>query len=102
MRDDTEQRGFETSPAGNRSVMAAYTKKNLRSDVENQAPKFDMPSEMQTRFATGRRQRVAQFRRASGFGEARQRADHLDFSVVQRPKFVEIEILQRSETHGPP
>jgi len=30
--------------------MAAYTKKNLRSDVENQAPKFDMPSEMQARF----------------------------------------------------
>ncbi len=31
--------------------MASYTKKNLRSDVENQAPKFDMPSEMQARFA---------------------------------------------------
>ena len=30
--------------------MAAYTKKNLRSDVEDQAPKFDMPSEMQARF----------------------------------------------------
>lgn len=33
--------------------MASYTKKNLREDVENQAPKFDMPSEMQARF--GRR-----------------------------------------------
>jgi uncharacterized cupin superfamily protein len=31
--------------------MGAYTNKNLRSDVENQAPKFDMPSEMQARFA---------------------------------------------------
>jgi mannose-6-phosphate isomerase-like protein (cupin superfamily) len=31
--------------------MAGYTKKNLKSDVENQAPKFDMPSEMDTRFA---------------------------------------------------
>jgi mannose-6-phosphate isomerase-like protein (cupin superfamily) len=29
----------------------SYTKKNLREDVEDQAPKFDMPSEMQTRFA---------------------------------------------------
>ena len=31
--------------------MAAYTKKNLRTDVENVAPKFDMPSEMEARFA---------------------------------------------------
>jgi mannose-6-phosphate isomerase-like protein (cupin superfamily) len=30
--------------------MANYTKKNLRTDVENQAPKFDMPSEMEARF----------------------------------------------------
>jgi mannose-6-phosphate isomerase-like protein (cupin superfamily) len=28
-----------------------YSKSNLRSDVENQAPKFDMPSEMEARFA---------------------------------------------------
>ena len=28
-----------------------YTKKNLRGDVENQAPKFQMPSELQARFA---------------------------------------------------
>jgi mannose-6-phosphate isomerase-like protein (cupin superfamily) len=28
-----------------------YTKKNLRDDVENQAPKFGMPAEMQARFA---------------------------------------------------
>jgi mannose-6-phosphate isomerase-like protein (cupin superfamily) len=31
--------------------MAGYTKQNLRSDVENQAPKFGMPSEMAARFA---------------------------------------------------
>jgi mannose-6-phosphate isomerase-like protein (cupin superfamily) len=31
--------------------MSGYTKKNVRSDVENQAPKFDMPSEMDVRFA---------------------------------------------------
>jgi mannose-6-phosphate isomerase-like protein (cupin superfamily) len=31
--------------------MAGYTKKNLRNEVENQAPKFDMPSEMEARFA---------------------------------------------------
>jgi mannose-6-phosphate isomerase-like protein (cupin superfamily) len=31
--------------------MANYKKTNLRSDVENQAPKFDMPEEMDTRFA---------------------------------------------------
>ena len=31
--------------------MGGYSKANLRSDVENQAPKFDMPSEMEARFA---------------------------------------------------
>ncbi len=31
--------------------MGDYTKTNLRADVENQAPKFDMPSEIQARFA---------------------------------------------------
>ena len=31
--------------------MGGYTKKNLRSDVENQAPRFDMPSELEARFA---------------------------------------------------
>ena len=30
--------------------MASYTKTNLRTDVENMAPKFDMPSEMEARF----------------------------------------------------
>jgi mannose-6-phosphate isomerase-like protein (cupin superfamily) len=30
--------------------MRSYTKRNLR-DVENQAPKFDMPAEMDARFA---------------------------------------------------
>ena len=31
--------------------MTTYTKTNLKSDVENAAPKFGMPSEMQARFA---------------------------------------------------
>lgn len=31
--------------------MTAYTKKNLRSEVDDQAPKFGMPSEMEARFA---------------------------------------------------
>jgi len=31
--------------------MGRYTKRNLRSEVENQAPKFGMPSELQARFA---------------------------------------------------
>src|SRR5438093_12683147 len=31
--------------------MAMYTKTNLRRDVENQAPNFGMPSEMEARFA---------------------------------------------------
>ena len=31
--------------------MAGYTKKNLKEDVENSAPKFDMPAEMEARFA---------------------------------------------------
>ncbi len=31
--------------------MSGYTKKNLRQDVEDQAPNFGMPTEMQARFA---------------------------------------------------
>jgi mannose-6-phosphate isomerase-like protein (cupin superfamily) len=31
--------------------MANYTKKNLRADIENQAPKFGMPPELEARFA---------------------------------------------------
>src|SRR6266480_5763917 len=31
--------------------MGTYTKTNLRSEVENQAPNFGMPSEMEARFA---------------------------------------------------
>ena len=31
--------------------MGNYTKKNLRRDVENQAPNFGMPSELEARFA---------------------------------------------------
>jgi mannose-6-phosphate isomerase-like protein (cupin superfamily) len=30
-----------------------YTKRNLRREVEDQAPKFDMPSDMSARFARG-------------------------------------------------
>ena len=30
--------------------MSGYTKKNLRQDVENQAPKFGMPEELEARF----------------------------------------------------
>jgi mannose-6-phosphate isomerase-like protein (cupin superfamily) len=36
---------------GNPFAMGSYTKANLRSEVENQAPKFDMPSEMEAHFA---------------------------------------------------
>jgi mannose-6-phosphate isomerase-like protein (cupin superfamily) len=42
---------FKSRRGGNRHAMGSYTKKNLRTDVENQAPKFDMPSEMEARFA---------------------------------------------------
>jgi len=31
--------------------MSDYTKTNLKADVENQAPKFGMPAELQARFA---------------------------------------------------
>jgi mannose-6-phosphate isomerase-like protein (cupin superfamily) len=31
--------------------VGSYTKTNLRRDVEDQAPNFDMPSEMEARFA---------------------------------------------------
>ena len=30
--------------------MGGYTKKNLKTDVEDSAPKFDMPDDMQARF----------------------------------------------------
>ena len=33
--------------------MSAYTKKNLRSDVEDQAPSFDMPEGLEARFGRG-------------------------------------------------
>ena len=33
--------------------MSGYTKKNLKEDVENAAPKFGMPDELQARFARG-------------------------------------------------
>jgi mannose-6-phosphate isomerase-like protein (cupin superfamily) len=33
--------------------MTGYTKKNLRSDVENASPKFGMPPELEARFARG-------------------------------------------------
>ena len=39
--------------AGRIAGMPGYTKKNLKQDVENAAPKFDMPEEMEARF--GRR-----------------------------------------------
>ena len=32
-------------------TVGGYTKVNLREDVENQAPKFDMPKELEARFA---------------------------------------------------
>ena len=31
--------------------MSSYTKKNIKEDVENQAPKFGMPDELEARFA---------------------------------------------------
>jgi mannose-6-phosphate isomerase-like protein (cupin superfamily) len=31
--------------------MSGYTKANLKNEVENAAPKFDMPAEMEARFA---------------------------------------------------
>ena len=42
---------FESSHGGYRRAMGDYTKANLRDDVDDQAPKFGMPSEMQARFA---------------------------------------------------
>ena len=36
---------------GYKQPVTAYTKKNLRSEVEDQAPRFGMPREMQARFA---------------------------------------------------
>jgi mannose-6-phosphate isomerase-like protein (cupin superfamily) len=44
------ERGFRRRRDGNKHPVG-YTKTNVRKDVENQAPKFDMPSEMEARFA---------------------------------------------------
>jgi mannose-6-phosphate isomerase-like protein (cupin superfamily) len=43
--------GFKLRNAAIVLPMGNYTKKNLRNEVEDQAPKFDMPSEMEARFA---------------------------------------------------
>ena len=42
---------FGSALSGHHQHVGDYTKTNLRADVEDQAPKFDMPSEMQARFA---------------------------------------------------
>ena len=42
---------METWDSGNGFTMGSYTKKNLRGEVDNQAPNFGMPSEMEARFA---------------------------------------------------
>src|SRR5438132_10170552 len=45
------RRRLKRAHRGNHCAMGSYTKKNLRSEVENQAPKFDMPAELEARFA---------------------------------------------------
>jgi mannose-6-phosphate isomerase-like protein (cupin superfamily) len=51
--------------------MSSYTKKNLKEDVENQAPKFGMPAEMEARFARrtlgGETLGLSQMKLAPGF-----------------------------------
>jgi mannose-6-phosphate isomerase-like protein (cupin superfamily) len=51
--------------------MGSYTRKNLRKDVEDQAPRFGMPSEMQARFGRtpldGRTLGLSLFTLAPGF-----------------------------------
>ena len=43
--------GSFKSQTGQSFRMANYTKKNLRTEVENQAPNFGMPAELEARFA---------------------------------------------------
>jgi mannose-6-phosphate isomerase-like protein (cupin superfamily) len=51
--------------------MGSYTRKNLRKDVEDQAPRFGMPAEMQARFGRtpldGRTLGLSLFTLAPGF-----------------------------------
>src|SRR4029077_21254549 len=65
---------------------------------ENQVDAF----EMEARFAAVFRECLAQFRCVGRPGETGQRPNHLNFSVVEHAEFVEIEILQRPETHVSP
>ena len=44
------RRGFRSRGGGHHLSMSTYTKTNL-NEVENQAPKFGMPSELEARFA---------------------------------------------------
>ena len=51
--------------------MSNYTKKNVKSDVEDSAPKFGMPAEMEARFArtalAGETLGLSHFKLAPGF-----------------------------------
>src|SRR5262245_66537938 len=44
-------RRFHSPADGHNRQMGGYTKTNLRTDVENQAPNFGMPRELEARFA---------------------------------------------------
>ena len=55
--------------------------------------------EVETRFVAVLRQRFLQFRRVCRIGEARQRPNQLPLRVVQVAKLVEVEVLQRCDSH---
>jgi hypothetical protein len=62
--------------------MSGYTKKNLRTDVENQAPKFGMPGEMQARFARSALEGSKPARTASSTWPSAQETIHADAELV--------------------
>ncbi len=62
---------FVRTKPGYERAMGNYTRKNLKMDVEDQAPKFGMPAEMQARFGRtplgGRTLGLSLFTLAPGF-----------------------------------
>src|SRR5206468_245427 len=59
------------------------------------------PLQVQPRLLGVLEQRFAQFRSMGRFAKPRKGPDHLRFRVVQARELVDVESLQRSNSHGP-
>jgi hypothetical protein len=84
--------GFLNNPREARARLRAPPLAPVRED------QFE-PLEVEPRLVAVFFERFTQFRRAGGLCEARQRPEHLCFSVAQVAKLVEVQVLQRGEGH---